>query len=354
MDQRPLISIIIPHVQGKEIIHACLQSLAATDYPNKEIVIVDNAVKDGSLDNITADYPEVKLVRNARNLGYAGGCNSGLEKASGAYVLFLNNDTTFERDWLSVLVDVCERDPEIAAAQPKILAHADPDTFDYAGGAGGLLDIFGYPFARGRLFFSCEKDEGQYDDGGDIFWASGTAMFVRRTVLQEVGAFDPDFFAHMEEIDLCWRMHLAGHRIVAVPAAVVYHSAGSTLRPDSPKKLFLNHRNSLWMILKNYQLRTLLWIFPLRILLEIGTALHALLRLDLVRLRAVLLAVPHVLFRSLVIARKRRHVRALRKLSDARLFDKMYRGSIAFAYFVRGIRRVRDLNWHPNPNPKQI
>lgn len=347
MNQRPLISIIIPHVQGKEIIHACLQSLQATDYPNKEVIIVDNASTDGSLVNIIEDYPDVRIIRNEKNLGYAGGCNSGLEKSSGQYVLFLNDDTTFEPDWLSYLTDACEYDPEIAAAQPKILAHAHPDRFDYAGAAGGLLDIFGYPFARGRIFFSTEKDEGQYDDGGDIFWASGTAMFVRRTVLEEVGAFDPDFFAHMEEIDLCWRIHLRGYRIVAVPGAVVYHRAGSTLRPDSPMKLFLNHRNSLWMILKNYELPTLLWVFPSRLLLEIGTALYALFRLDFVRLRAVFLAVPNVLFRIFTTARKRSQVRALRQLPDTRVFRKMYRGSVAIAYFIRGIRCVRDLNLQP-------
>jgi len=152
----------------------------------------------------------------------------------------------------------------------------------------------------------------------------------------------------MEEIDLCWRIHLRGYRVVAVPGAVIYHSAGSTLRPDSPRKLFLNHRNSLWMILKNYQLHTLLWIFPLRILLEIGTAFYALIRLDFARFRAVMLAVPNVLFRIFTVARKRGHVQALRKLSDAELFQKMYRGSIAFAYFVRGIRRVRDLKFKSN------
>jgi len=176
-----------------------------------------------------------------------------------------------------------------------------------------------------------------------IFWASGTATLIRKSVLDEVGSFDEVFFAHMEEIDLNWRMHLAGYRVVAVPEAIVYHDAGSTLKPDSPKKIYLNHRNSMVMILKNYGLKNLLWIIPVRVSLEFLTIVYALLKLDFVRLKGSFLALIYVLFNFFRIIGKRKQVHRLRKVPDSEIFTKMYRGSIVFEYFVRGICRARDL-----------
>lgn len=339
----PFVSIIIPHFNGREILHTCLKSLKRTAYSNKEVILVNNASTDDSAEGIEEVYEGIKVVNNERNLGYAGGCNSGLEYARGDYVLFLNNDTSFEPDWLAKMIEACEHDSQIAACQPKILSLSDPNTFDYAGAAGGLIDRFGYPFARGRIFFTLEKDENQYDNGGDVFWASGTALLIRKSVLDEVGRFDEDFFAHMEEIDLNWRMHLAGYRVVAAPDAVVYHNAGSTLKPDSPKKVLLNHRNSLMMILKNYEGKNLLWIFPVRILLEFLTIFYSLLKLDFIRLKAVVSSLGQVILNFPKIMRKRKQVQKLRNVSDSEVFKKMYRGSIVFDYFVRGVRRVSDL-----------
>ncbi len=343
MTGKPLVSIIIPHFNGREILRNCLEAVEKTKYQNKEVIIVNNASTDGSMDDIHHSFPWALLVNNEKNLGYAGGCNSGLVSASGEYILFLNNDTVFEPDWLSVLVGVCEQDEKIAACQPKIRSLVNREMFDYAGAAGGLIDIFGYPFAKGRLFFTLEKDEQQYDDTGDIFWASGTATLIRKSVLDEVGSFDEDFFAHMEEIDLNWRMHLAGYRVVAVPEAIVYHNAGSTLKPDSAQKIYLNHRNSLIMILKNYGLKNLLWILPVRVGLEFLTIVYAILKLDFVRLKGGFLALIYVLFNFFRIIGKRKQVHRLRKVPDSEIFKKMYRGSIVFEYFVRGISRARDL-----------
>lgn len=341
----PLVSIVIPHHNGKEILFDCLSSLEKTDYPTREVIVVNNASTDGSVEKAQKKFPWICVVENQSNLGYAGGCNSGLEKAGGKYALFLNNDTVFGPDWLKIIVEVCEENEQIAACQPKILSLANRRQFDYSGAAGGLIDRFGYPFAKGRLFFTNEIDNHQYDDGGDIFWASGTALLVRKTALDEVGHFDEDFFAHMEEIDLNWRFHLAGYRVVSVPKAVVYHNSGSTLKPDSPKKIFLNHRNSLIMLLKNYQLKNLIWILPIRIFLEIMTMVYCLIKLDFVRMKAVPAAFINILMNLKKIVSKRKHVAGIRKLPDSEIFQKMYRGSIVFEYFIGGVRKASDLKF---------
>ncbi len=340
----PLVSIVIPHFNGEEILERCLTSLASTAYANKEIIVVDNGSRDGSAEAAARRHPEICVIRNSENLGYAGGCHSGLRQAHGSYVVFLNNDTEVEPQWLSLLVAAGESDPRIAACQPKLLSIYDKSKFDYAGAAGGEMDIFGYPFCRGRIFFSCEKDQGQYDAGGDIFWASGAALFMRKSALEQVGGFDEKFFAHMEEIDLCWRLQLAGWRVVAVPQARVYHRAGATLRPDSYQKLFLNHRNNLVMILKNYQPKNLLWIVPLRIFFELITFCAALPRRDWVRAKAVLAALFFVITNAKRICQRRKAAQGCRQLPDREIILKMYRGSIVWAYFVRGIRRFQDLN----------
>jgi hypothetical protein len=340
----PLVSIVIPHFNGEEILERCLTSLASTAYANTEIIVVDNGSSDDSAGAAARRHPEIRVIRNPENLGYAGGCHSGLPQANGSYVVFLNNDTEVDPQWLSVLVAAAESDPRIAACQPKLLSISNKNVFDYAGAAGGEIDIFGYPFCRGRIFFTCEKDEGQYDAGGDVFWASGAALFLRKSALEQVGGFDEDFFAHMEEIDLCWRLHLAGWRVVAVPQARVYHHAGATLRPESYQKLFRNHRNNLVMILKNYQPKNLLWIVPIRIFFELTTLLYALLRRDWVRVKAVVAALIFIITNAKRIRQRRKAAQGSRQLPDREIFFKMYRGCIVWDYFVRGIRRFQDLN----------
>ncbi|MFQ5752157.1 MAG: glycosyltransferase family 2 protein [bacterium] len=343
MSEKPLVSIIIPHFNGKEILQACLISLEKTLYSNKEVILVDNGSSDGSVEIMQGRFPWLQIVRNKQNLGYAGGCNSGLLKARGKYVLLLNNDTVVDPHWLAKIVEVCEQDGKIAACQPKILSLKNQNMFDYAGAAGGLMDIFGFPFAKGRIFFTIEKDEHQYEEGGHIFWASGTAMLIRKSALDEVGNFDEDFFAHMEEIDLNWRLHLAGYNVISKPQARVYHSAGSTLKTNSYKKVLLNHRNCLIMLLKNYEVKNLIWIFPVRIFLEFVAIIYSLVKLDFIRIKAVCVALASVVVNFKKIMAKRVQVQLVRKIPDSQIFAKMYRGSIVFDYFIRGIRKVQDL-----------
>ena len=337
MTRAPLISVVIPHVRGTEILLDCLTSLEATTYEPREVVLVDNASSDGSVAAARERFPWVRVVRNERNLGYAGGCNVGLQHSRGEFVLFLNDDVlATDPDWLSKLVQPCLSDSRVAACQPKLRSFFKREVFDYAGAAGGLMDVLGFPFCRGRIFFTLETDRGQYDDICEVFWASGTAMLVRRTALEEVGAFDADFFAHMEEIDLSWRLHLAGYKVLAVPQAVLYHRAGSTLKTDSFSKIYLNHRNSQVMLLKNYPWRYLLWVVPLRALLELAALLYSLLQRDWARARAILLACGYVLLHWPTIVVKRRRISRIRKVDDRDLLRKLYRGSVVVDYFLRG------------------
>lgn len=341
---QPHVSMVIPHLRGWEILERCLRSLQKCTYSNKEVLVVDNASTDGSIDRAQQTFPWIRVFKNSTNLGYAGGCNRGIREARGDYILLLNNDTECDPQSVTRLVAACEADARIAACQPKILSMHDPQKFDYAGAAGGLLDVFGYPFARGRLFFTLERDTHQYDDGGDIFWASGTATLLRKSALDQVGYLDEAFFAHMEEIDLDWRLHLAGYRVVAVPAAVVYHAGGSTLSPEAPFKLYLNHRNSLVMLIKNYAWPNLLWVMPVRFLLEAVTICCAVAKGKMTRGWSAMRALFYVASHLPSILVRRRRAQQVRKVPDRQILSRLYRGSIVFAYFIRGIRTAGALD----------
>lgn len=319
--------VIIPHYNGVQILDKCLATLEKTTYSNYRVTIVDNGTTDESLRLATEKYRWVDVVSPGKNLGYAGGCNFGFRKTDGKYVVFLNNDTEQEPDWLVKLVEFAETDEEIGALQPKILSIQARDrgerVFDYAGAAGGLIDNLGYPYSRGRIFDTLEEDRGQYDNISEIFWASGTAMFMRRSVGDAVGLFDEDFFAHMEEIDLCWRMLLAGYKIYAVPQSVIYHYGGATLAMGNPRKVYLNHRNNLAMLIKNSAFGRLMVTLPVRVTLEFASMLYYQKKegkeLSMTVLRALGWNMKHV--RNTWT--KRRHVQALRKRTDRQIFEKL-------------------------------
>jgi len=337
----PRLSIIIPHLRGTEILRDCLRSIFSADFREFEVILIDNASSDGSCEMAAAEFPSVRQHRLKENRGYAGGCNAGIELARGEYLLLLNDDTVLEPSCLGALVAALDRDSSIAFAQPKLLNIRDRRSFDYSGACGGLIDVLGYPFAFGRTFMYMEEDRGQFDAPSQIFWACGTAAFYRRKALDEVGYLDSDFFAHMEEIDLAWRLHLAGYRGVRVPEAVVYHYSGQTLANTERRKMFLNHRNSMACLLKNYSLVNLLWIMPLRILFEWGVILISFLRGDWRRgpaALAVQLQLPWLFIRFL---KKRRQVQSLRRVGDDQVMDQMYRGSVVIQHFLLGKRETR-------------
>ena len=247
----PRVSIVIVSWNARSLLRTCLPSVVATDYPDFEVLLADNASTDGSVAWVAREFPSVKIVRHPDNWLFCRGNNAALPHATGDLILLLNNDVEVPTDWLRPLVDTMTRAPDVGAVQPKLLQHDDRDRFEYAGGAGGFLDRVGYPFTRGRLFDTLERDRGQYDDARDVFWATGAAILLRRSALDEVGLLDERFEMHMEEIDLCWRLQRHGYRIRVQPKSRVYHIGGASLPKGSPRKTYYNFRNSLLLLYKN-------------------------------------------------------------------------------------------------------
>jgi GT2 family glycosyltransferase len=243
-------SIIIVTWNALDHLKRFLPSVANTNYPNFEIIIADNASRDGSADWVRKYYPECKIVTFDRNHGYCGGNNRAASYAGGDILLFLNNDVEVESDWLKPLAERFTN-PDIGISQPKLRSFEKREMFEYAGAAGGMIDWMGYPFCRGRIFDTVEKDHGQYDQVAEIFWASGAAFAIRKDLFRQAGGFDEDFEFHMEEIDLCWRCHKLGTQIIFEPKSIVYHLGGGSLPMGSPRKVYYNYRNNLLMLTKN-------------------------------------------------------------------------------------------------------
>ena len=276
-DSIPKVSIVIPHWNNVEILSECLKSIGSTIYPDFEVIVVDNASTDNSVQYVKANFPDVKLIENDRNDGYAGGCNIGADLAQGKYLVFLNNDTIQNPNWISSLLSTIKSNSQIAAVQPKILNYFDRKIFDYAGGSGGHMDVYCFPLARGRLFTHQENDEGQYDNKEKCFWSSGTCFMVKKNIFFEAGGFDSSFFAHMEEIDFCWRAFNRGYSIYYISSSKVYHEGAATIKINS-SKTFLNYRNSLFMLTKNLPLKSLVSTLIIRLIMDILSSFRFLIR----------------------------------------------------------------------------
>lgn len=242
--------IVILNWNGRKHLERFLPTLVENT-PEAGIVIADNGSTDDSLAYVKSHFPQLEIVTMEKNYGYAGGYNRALEQVEADYFLLLNSDVEVPAGWIVPLIETLDAHPEVAAVSPKIRSFAEPERFEYAGAAGGFIDCLGYPFCRGRILDSIEMDEGQYDDARDVFWASGACMLVRSDVFRKLGGFDADFFAHMEEIDFCWRAQLAGYKIRINPRSSVFHVGGGTLPNDNPQKIYLNFRNNLCMLFKN-------------------------------------------------------------------------------------------------------
>jgi len=342
MNAAPEISVIIPHYNGEEILRDCLESLRKTTIP-LEIILVDNASTDNSPSVVAVEFPHVKILSLPENLGFAGGCNAGIKEATSPFVLILNNDTIHEEQWIEKLLNKIRSDPDVAIVQPKLLSYQNRRNFDYSGAMGGEIDVFGFPFARGRIFEYIEEDTNQYDKLNDrIFWASGTAFLARKDVLLQAGLFDEIFFAHMEEIDLQWRIHLMGYSVVVEADSVIYHRSGFTLGAESPFKKYLNHRNALFMFLSNYRAFTTLYLFLPRIALDYLAIFFSLLRFDTGRMYAIVKAHIWNLLHIGAIIKKRCKVNRLRVRKDREIFKLMYHGSIALSSFLLGKKKYSD------------
>lgn len=236
--------------------------------PNTDVYVIDNASTDQSVDYLLAHFPSVKVIINKENTGFAGGYNNGLQHIDAEIYCLLNSDVEVTENWISPVVKLFEKDPDIAAIQPKILDYHRKNFFEFAGAAGGMIDNLGYPYCRGRIFENLEEDKGQYNDETEIFWASGCSLFIRRKDFWEQNGFDERFFAHQEEIDLCWRLKNTGKKIYYTGKSTVYHVGGGTLNRQSPQKTYLNFRNNLSMMLKNLPFPALIGLLFTRLSLD--------------------------------------------------------------------------------------
>ena len=270
------VAVVILNYNGAAMLGKFLQSVVKYS-PGAEIVVADNASTDDSVDVVAKGFPIVRLIRLDRNYGFAEGYNKALEQVDAEYYLLLNSDVEVTDGWLEPLLSFMEETPGAVACQPKILAYNQKMHFEYAGAVGGFIDAYGYPYCRGRLFDTVEEDKGQYDDVCRVFWATGAAMMVRRDAFCNAGGFDARFFAHMEEVDLCWRMLARGGAIYVVPQSKVYHVGGATLDKSNPRKTFLNFRNNLLMLYKNLPDSELCSVMRMRAVLDYVAAVKFLL-----------------------------------------------------------------------------
>ena len=260
-------AVVVLNWNGKAWLEKFLANLVKHSQ-EATVFVADNASTDDSVDFVKSNFPSVKIIINASNGGYAKGYNDALKQIDAQYFVLINSDIEVTEDWLSPIIDLMDSDNKIAACQPKVLDYNNRSKFEYAGASGGFIDNLGYPFCRGRIFDDIEQDSGQYNDAIEVFWATGACLFVRASRFNTIGGLDEDFFAHQEEIDLCWRLKNKGYKIMVQPKSVVYHVGGGTLNAVSPFKTHLNFRNNLFMLFKNLPTYCLFTTIPTRLVLD--------------------------------------------------------------------------------------
>ncbi len=345
MTKNPKTAIVILNWNGQQMFDTFLPSVIEYSNPEtSEIFVADNGSTDKSVEHLQKNFPSVKIIQLERNFGFAEGYNQALKQVDADYFVLLNSDVKVSPDWLESCTKLFEQDKKIAAIQPKILSHNKPDEFEYAGAAGGFVDRYGYPFCRGRILNRVEKDTGQYNQPSPIFWASGACMFIRSSAFKETGGLDGDFWAHMEEIDLCWRLKNNGYKIVYQPDSVVYHLGGGTLSYGSPRKVYLNFRNNLWMLFKNLPKHQFKRIFLARMILDGVAAVKFILGFNFREFWAVVKA--HFAFYKNLgkLIEKRKQVQ---KSVIVKEHNEVYRKSIMWKFFLEKKRKFSDLGFTP-------
>lgn len=350
--QEARVAVVIPHAGGTEILLACLAALeAGRAHAPLRVLLVDNLSPDDSVAEARARFPWIEVLAQTRNLGFAGGCNAGLAHACGEagleYAVLLNNDTVPEPAWLAELLALADRHPDVAALQPRLLSLPNPGRLDYSGAAGGLLDRYGFPYALGRLFEHIEEDGDNWLEPRLLAWTSGTACLLRLQALRQVGLLEESFFMHMEEIDLCWRLRAKGWRLASCPRSRVHHHSGYSLRAGSPRKVYLNHRNSLLMLARNLGPARLAARLPLRLVLDAGACLKELLAGRPVQAWAVIQALGAFAAGLPAALAARRRQAALPGIGASRVLETEFPGSVALACYLAGKRRADELGWLP-------
>lgn len=326
----PAVAIVILNYNGRNYLEKFLPSVFASTYPNKKIIIADNCSSDESVLFVANNFTEAEIILLDKNYGFAGGYNKALSKVESDYYILLNSDVEVEAGWIEDMITLMENEESIAACQPKILSYYNKKMFEHAGACGGWIDALGYVFARGRIFDVCEEDHGQYNMNEKIFWATGAALCIRAKCFHEMNGFDAYLFAHMEEIDLCWRLQRKGYAIFCCPSSVVFHVGGGTLPKTNSRKTFLNFRNNFIMLLKNFTFSEKLWKVPLRVLLDWLFAFKSLFQND----------------KSSFIAIFKAHAGVLRWVGNQYTYQKLpskkitkfpgvYAGSLIWAYFIQ-------------------
>ncbi len=334
-------AVVILNWNGRELLEKFLPTvLQNSNHEGVEVIVADNASSDDSLPFLKQSYPLVGVIELDKNYGFAGGYNHALKQIDADYFVLLNSDVAPEPGWLPPLIKAMDGEVKLGACMPKVRAYNEPDKFEYAGAAGGYIDIFGYPFCRGRILDSIETDKGQYNEPLPVFWATGAALMIRAELYNETGGLDESFFAHMEEIDLCWRLKNRGYEIQVIPSAEVLHVGGATLSQQSARKAFLNFRNNLLMMVKNLPGSRLFPIVFARMVLDGVAGLHFITKGEFSFFTAVLKA--HFSFYAQLpkVIRQRKQ---LAPFSLKRHHKEMYPKSIIWAFYMKGLRKFSEL-----------
>ena len=336
------VAIVILNWNGQKMLAKYLPNVVEYSRQDAEIWVADNNSSDQSMLLLETQFPHVKTIVLEQNFGFAEGYNRALEQIEAEYYVLLNSDVEVAHHWLTPLIEFMDSHPQVAACQPKLLAEYDKDMFEYAGACGGFLDKFGYPFCRGRLFSTVEKDEGQYDTITDVLWATGACLVIRSDDYWRAGGLDARFFAHNEEIDLCWRLRLAGRRIACVPESTVWHVGGGTLPKSNPMKTYLNFRNNLTMLYKNLSEQELKKVMRVRRVLDYVAALQMLLTGKPGEMKAVIKARRDFAKWKPLFRQDRLLIQNSRKVDS---IAEIYPGSLLACYYLRGKKLFSQLKW---------
>jgi GT2 family glycosyltransferase len=333
----PTIAVVILNWNGREFLRQFLPGVIEHSAGYAEVIVADNASTDSSVEFLQDNFPKIRIIQNITNGGFAKGYNDALAQIDFDYFVLLNSDIEVTKNWIKPVIDVMERDEKIAACQPKLRSYHHTEKFEYAGAAGGFIDKYGYPFCRGRIFQSIEADKGQYDEPAEIFWATGACMFVKAKYYRELGGLDEDFFAHMEEIDFCWRLKNLGYKVMYCPDSVVYHVGGGTLPKHSSQKTYLNFRNNLSLLYKNLPSELLWQVFSVRFPLDGVAAFKFLLEAGFADFYAVLKA--HGYFYKNFLK-----LRSKRKTLIQSNVSMIYSGNLVLEYHLRKKRTFPEMS----------
>lgn len=338
------IAVVILNWNGAALMQQYLPSVVKySSIPDVEIIIADNASKDNSISFLQTLYPSIKIIPLTENFGFAGGYNKALEQVNAEYYILLNSDVEVTENWIMPVINEMEKDKTIAAAMPKIKSFHNRNHFEHAGAAGGFIDKYGFPFCQGRIFDQIEEDKEQYNSIKSIFWASGACMFIRSNIFKKAGGFDTDFFAHMEEIDLCWRIKNLGYQIFYIPKATVYHLGGGMLPYNNPRKIFLNFRNNLFTLYKNVDSSRFPAIIIQRMAFDFLAAINFIIHGEIKNFYSVFNA--HMAFYSQLKNLKKKRKLLIIQNNTAVNHKEIYPKSIVASFWLKRKKKYSDLNF---------